>query len=192
MSQKIKLLAFAGSTREDSFNKKLIKLAAEYAREEGAEVTLIDLRDYPLPLFDQDCEAKEGLPENGRKIKDLMIAHDGFLISTPEYNGFFSGVLKNMIDWASRPVEGYPPYECFEGKTAGLLAASPGGGGGMRALPHLRHQLSNVRVLVIHEHFGLGSAGKAFDENGNLVNEKQAEAVKNVVKKLVKVTSALK
>ena len=121
-----------------------------------------------------------------------MITHDGFLISTPEYNGFFSGVLKNTIDWASRPVEGYPPFECFEGKTAGLLAASPGGGGGMRALPVLRQQLSNIRMLVIPEQFGLASASKAFDESGQLIDEKQFAAVKNVVDKLIKVTKAIK
>lgn len=192
MSEKIKLLALAGSTRAGSYNKKLIKLAAEFARQEGAEVTLIDLNDYPLPLFDEDCESKDGLPENGRKIKDLLIAHDGFLISTPEYNGFFSGVLKNTIDWASRPVEGYPPFECFEGKTAALLAASPGGMGGVRALPTLRQQLSNIKVLVIPEQFGLASASKAFDDKGKLIDEKKAEAVIAVVKKLVAVTKALK
>ena len=93
MSNKAKIIAFAGSARKDSYNKKLVKIAAEGAREAGAEVTIIELEDYPLPLFDEDLEKSEGLPENGRKLKDLFLAHNGLLISSPEYNRSYSGVL---------------------------------------------------------------------------------------------------
>ena len=104
-----KILAFAGSTRTESWNKKLIKIAAAGTRAAGAEVTELDLRDIPLPLYDGDLEHEQGLPPNGRKLKDLMLRHDGFLISSPEYNSSISGVLKNAIDWASRPVPGEKP-----------------------------------------------------------------------------------
>src|SRR5579872_6970211 len=133
-----RILAFAGSTREDSFNKKLVKIAAEGARAAGAEVTHVDLRELNLPLYDGDLERNSGLPAGGRKLKDLMLAHDGFLISAPEYNSSVSGVLKNAIDWASRPVPGEKELECFQGKVAAIMSASPGALGGLRGLVHLR------------------------------------------------------
>src|SRR5438093_295997 len=124
MSDAIKILAFAGSTRTDSFNKKLVHVAAEGARAAAAEVTFIDLRDFSLPLYDGDLEAASGLPENAKKLKQLMIAHHGFLISAPEYNSSISGVLKNAIDWASRAErDDEPPLICFRGKTVALISA---------------------------------------------------------------------
>ena len=98
-----RILAFAGSLRAESFNKKLARVAAEALRKAGGEVTLIDLRDYPLPLYDGDLEAASGLPENGRKLKSLFLEHQGLLISSPEYNSSIPAVLKNTIDWVSRP-----------------------------------------------------------------------------------------
>jgi len=116
-----KILAFAGSTRTDSFNKKLIKVAAAGAREAGADVTVIDLRDYPMPLYDEDLEKQEGLPSNTRKLKELMLTHQGLLISSPEYNSSISGVLKNTIDWTSRQGDGEYPLSCFKDKVAGII-----------------------------------------------------------------------
>src|SRR5689334_22796808 len=95
-----KILAFAGSTRTDSYNKKLIKVAIKGAEAAGAQVTYLDLRDLNLPLYDGDLEASEGLPAGARKLKDLLLANDGIMISSPEYNSSISGVLKNAIDWA--------------------------------------------------------------------------------------------
>jgi NAD(P)H-dependent FMN reductase len=128
MTNTPKILAFAGSTREASYNKKLVKIAAEGARAAGAEVTYVDLRDLPMPLFDEDLEAKEGLPENVLKFKELMMAHQGFLITSPEYNGSITPLLKNAIDWASRPLPEEPPFalSCFRDKVAALMSASPG------------------------------------------------------------------
>ena len=97
MSRPVKILAFASSARRESFNKKLVRVAAQAAREAGAEVTLLDLAELPLPLFDQDLEAAEGLPENARQLKALMAEHDGFLISSPEYNSSITPLLKNAI-----------------------------------------------------------------------------------------------
>src|SRR5690349_10662962 len=108
-----KILAFAGSAREGSLNKKLIKVAAEGARAAGGQVTLIDLRDFPLPMMDIDTE-KEGYPENARKLKDLFLAHDGLLISTPEHNSSYPAQVKNTIDWLSRKTAAdEPPFSAF-------------------------------------------------------------------------------
>src|SRR4051812_45824702 len=108
-----KILAFAGSTRTDSHNKRLIKVAIKGAEAAGAQVTYVDLRDLNLPLYDGDFETSEGLPAGARKFKDLLLANDGIMISSPEYNSSISGVLKNAIDWASRPAPGEKPLECF-------------------------------------------------------------------------------
>src|SRR4051812_15650015 len=101
-----RILAFAGSTRSDSLNKKLVRIAADGARAAGAEVTLVDLRELPMPIYDGDLEAAESLPENAMKLRTLMMSHQGLLISSPEYNSSFSAVLKNAIDWVSRPQPG--------------------------------------------------------------------------------------
>lgn len=180
MTYKPKILAFAGSLRNDSCNKKLVKIAAEGARNAGAEVTYIDLRDYPMPIYDQEIETKEGIPPNAQKIKDLFIANDGFLISSPEYNSSISGVLKNTIDWASRPSKSDEiPLVCFKGKVATLMSASPSQLGGLRGLVHLRSILGNIDVIVLPQQQTIPNAYEAFNTEGNLLNERhQKNAVK--------------
>ena len=133
MSTKPKILAFAGSLRAGSFNKKLVKLAAAGAERAGATVTCIDLKDSPLPVFDEDLETAEGLPASASSLKDLFRAHDGLLIASPEYNSSISAALKNAIDWVSR-AEDQP----FNGKAIALMGASMGILGSVRAQYHLR------------------------------------------------------
>ena len=133
MDREPRVLAFAGSARVDSYNSKLVKVAAEGARDAGAEVTLVDLRDFPLPLFDQDLEAEGGLPDNARELKEIMLKHDGLLIAAPEYNSSITPLLKNTIDWVSRPGDGEKGLIAYEGKVAAIMSASPGGLGGLRA-----------------------------------------------------------
>lgn len=192
MSDKPRILAFAGSTREDSFNKKLVRVAAAGAREAGAEVTEIDLRDYPLPLFDQDLEAGEGMPENARRLKELCVAHQGFLIASPEYNSSVSAVLKNTIDWLSRAeAKDEPPLSAFAGKVVVLMAASPGSLGGLRGLVHLRAILGNIRMLVLPEQQAVSAAHKAFDADGQLVDPRQRQAVRGLGKRLTEVLERL-
>ncbi|MCH8027124.1 MAG: NAD(P)H-dependent oxidoreductase [candidate division Zixibacteria bacterium] len=191
MSNKAKIIAFAGSTRKDSYNKKLVKIAAEGAREAGAEVTIIELEDYPLPLFDEDLEKSEGLPENGRKLKDLFLEHNGLLISSPEYNSSYSGVLKNTIDWLSRPVDGYPPLECFADKVAVLMAASPGSLGGLRGLVHVRSLLGNIKVTVLPNQIALISAFNAFENDMTLKDAKMHDRIKELGKKLTETINKL-
>ena len=180
MSHTPKILAFAGSAREGSYNKKLVKIAVAGAQKAGAEVTLIDLRDYPLPVYDMDLEAKEGLPENARKLKALFKEHDGFLISSPEHNGLFSTMIKNVVDWASRQEEGEKSLECFVGKFAGLVAASPGALGGLRGLPHLRSLLMGIHTQVITNQVAVPGAGKAFNGDGSMTDEKLSARVEKV------------
>lgn len=180
-----KILAFAGSTRKDSFNKKLVKLAAAGATASGAEVTLVDLADYPMPLFSQDEERDNGMPGNAHAFKELMIAHDGFLIASPEYNSAFSPLLKNTIDWATRAeFKGEPPLRAFQGKTAAIMAASPGALGGLRGLVFLRLLLSNIGVTVLPQQQAIPHADKAFNDSGLLVDETQQLAISNLGAKL--------
>ena len=161
------ILAFAGSTRADSFNKKMVRIAADAARNAGAEVTLVDLRDYAMPLYDGDLEAAEGLPAAAQAFKKLMIAHDGFLIAAPEYNSSISAVLKNTIDWVSRPVPEEPRLVAFQGKAAALMSAAAGGFGGVRSLAHVRSILANIGVVVLPEQVTLPQAMTAFEPDGS-------------------------
>ena len=171
MSDQPSILAFAGSTRADSFNKKMVRIAAEGARAAGAEVTLADLRDYAMPLYDGDLEAVEGLPAAAQAFKQLMIAHDGFLIAAPEYNSSISAVLKNTIDWVSRPVPDEPRLVAFQGKVAALMSAAAGGFGGVRSLTHVRTILGNIGVLVLPDQVTLSQAMRAFQPDGSFQDE---------------------
>jgi chromate reductase, NAD(P)H dehydrogenase (quinone) len=186
-----KILAFAGSARKDSFNKKLVKIAAAGAKSAGAEVTYLDFRDLPLPLFDEDLETSEGLPTNVLKLKELMKAHQGFLIACPEYNSSITPLLKNAIDWGSRPKQDESPLACFTGKVAVLMSASPGGVGGLRGLIHVRSILGNIGAIVLPDQKAIPNAHQAFDENGNLKDRSQQESIEQLGSKLVTVTAKL-
>jgi chromate reductase, NAD(P)H dehydrogenase (quinone) len=184
VTRKPKVLAFAGSTREGSHNKRLIRVAAEAARSTGAEVTLIDLRDYPMPPYDGDVEA-QGLPAAVVALKALFKAHDGLLISAPEYNGGISGMLKNTIDWVSRRGDDDHTVAAFRGKFAGLMSASPGRLGGVRGLGQLRHVLTTMGVLVVPQQQGINAAHEAFDEHGKLKDPAQQAAIEAIAERLV-------
>lgn len=182
---KPKILAFAGSLRKDSYNKKLVRIAAQAAEAEGAEVEVIDLADYPLPIFDEDLEAREGMPANGAKLKERMKAAHGFLISSPEYNSSITAALKNAIDWASRLGPNESPLAAFAGKAAVLMAASPGQLGGLRGLVHLRSILGNIGVTVLPDQIAVSRAFEAFTDAGQLKDEKQHAGIENLGRKLV-------
>ena len=187
-----KIVAFAGSLRTGSFNKKLLAIAAAAARAAGAEVTVVDLRELALPLFDQDLEDASGLPEGAKKFKALLRASDGFLIASPEYNSSITAALKNAIDWASRTEsDDEPPLVAFKGKVAALTAASPDALGGLRGLVTLRSILGNIGVLVLPDQVTIPTAYEAFDETGKLKDERKAKQVAKLAKVLVEILAKL-
>jgi len=192
MNQEPKILAFAGSLRKESTNKKTVRVAAEGAKKAGGKVTYIDLKDYPLPIYDGDIEEDGGLPENAVKLQELLLAHDGLLIASPEYNSSISGALKNVIDWTSRPTGDLEMCECYGGKIAVLMSASPGGLGGLRGLFDIRKILSTIGVIVLPEQTAVSNSFQAFDNDGNFVDEKMRVRVEelgvNLVNILVKLS----
>jgi NAD(P)H-dependent FMN reductase len=177
MTEPPRILAFAGSTRVASYNKRLVRIAAAGAEAAGARATVIDLRDFPLPLYDADQHAADGLPETARALKALFAEHQGLLISSPEYNGGMSGVLKNAIDWVSRGERRGASMEGFSNKAAAIMAAGTGTLGGLRGLVHLRQILTNVGVLVLPQQRAVPRAAEAFDEQGGLRDPEQQAAI---------------
>ena len=175
-----KIVAFSGSLREGSFNQKLVTIAARGAEKAGGDVELFSLSEYPMPLFNEDDEKASGMPGPARAFKEKMIGADGVLIASPEYNGSLSGVLKNAIDWASRPEEGEKPLVAFRGKVVGLMSASPGGLGGIRGLLHLRPLLGNIMMHVLPDQHCVAGAGDAFDGSGNLKDAGATEKVEGI------------
>ena len=173
----MKVLVFSGSTRTGSLNRQLARAAAEELRRQGLDVTLADLRDYPMPLYDGDLEAQGGLPEHAQAFRGLLRDHDVFVIASPEYNGSFSALLKNVIDWASRAAPGERPGAVFRGKKAALLAASPGPGGGQRGLRHLRELLQMIGVDVLPTDVTISRAHEAFDAEGRLIRPEAVDAL---------------
>jgi NAD(P)H-dependent FMN reductase len=185
-----KILAFSGSIRRDSWNRKLIQVAVDATRAAGGEVTLIDLADYPLPLYDGDLEDREGLPDNALRLKALFKEHDGLLIASPEYNSSIPPLLKNALDWVSREWQGESGLVPYQNKVAAILAASPGQFGGMRMLPHLRQILNTLGVLTLPGQFSLPHADTTFDpENGALKSPARLHAL---VLELVNTTAMLR
>lgn len=184
----IKILAFAGSTRRDSLNRQLIEVAATFARQTGAEATLLDLNDYPLPLYNGDLEAREGVPEAALRLKAVFRSHDALMIASPEYNSSLPPLLKNTLDWVSREWQGESGLLPYQHKLAAIMAASPGALGGMRMLPHLRQILNTLGVMVLPGQFSLAHADQAFDETGL----KSPQRLESLVQELIRTAKALK
>lgn len=188
---KPKILAFAGSTRNASYNKRLIALAAEAAQKAGASVTLIDLKDYPLPLMNEDLEASEGIPENAKKLKQLFMNHQGLMLACPEYNSSITPLLKNTIDWVSRREESEEGLACFDKKVAAIMSASPGALGGSRGLVTVRMLLGNIKVTVIPDQIAISKANEAFKEDGSLKDSRQQTSVEAIAAKLTEILKKL-
>lgn len=185
LSAEVKVLAFAGSTREGSFNKKLVSEAADIARTMGASVTLIDLKDYPLPLYDADLEAQKGMPENAKKLRQMIKASHAIILASPEYNHSIPALLKNTIDWVSRNEQGGSCKEIFEGKRFALMSASPGKAGGARGLLHLKPIITYLGGVIVEPQVTLPEA-HAYFSNSREENPLLKEAIKqllNVVSK---------
>lgn len=184
--KKPRILVFGGSLRADSYNQQLATIAAAAARDAGGDVTLISLRDFRLPLFDQDLEDAEGKSEAAKKLKALFLNAEGFIIASPEYNSGITAALKNAIDWVSRAdSDDEPPLLAFKGKTAAIMSASPGGYGGARSLAQLRPLLENISVTVLPDQVAIPKAHEAFDGDGNLTDPGKQAAVNALAAGLV-------
>jgi len=176
----VRLLAFAGSARRDSFNKRLLVSLVEGARAAGAEVTVLDLREWPMPLYDGDLEDEQGLPDTVVRLKALMREHDGLLLACPEYNGSITPLLKNTIDWCTRKQGDEPPLVALRGKVAGLVSASPGALGGLRGLVIVRMLLGGLGVHLVPDQVAVGQAASAFDDDGRVADPRRRAAVEKV------------
>ena len=185
-----RVLVFAGSTRAGSLNRKLARAAASAFEKQGLEVTLADLREFPMPIYDGDLEASAGMPPSARAFKSLMRSHDAMAIASPEYNGSFAALLKNAIDWATRPEPGEPRLAAFQGKKAAIFSASPGARGGQRGLRHLRELLEMLHVEVLPAQLTVGSAGEAFDSDGNLSRAEDRAALDSLAADLARALNA--
>ncbi len=180
----MKLLVFAGSTREKSFNRRLARVTADMARTSGAEVTHIELADFDVPMYNADLEAR-GTPADVMKLKQLAWEHPAWIICTPEYNASYPALLKNTLDWISSPVKHDPAwadgFKSSRGKVVGLLSASPGALGGLRSQSHLGPLLLNLQCWLAPVNFALAHASDAFDDQGALVSEPARRHVQTVI-----------
>jgi len=182
----MKILAFAGALRAGSFNRKLLSVAVEALRGQ-AEVDRLDLREVPMPPYDGDIEANEGLPPGARAFKQRIAASDALLIASPEYNWSIPGTLKNVIDWASRP-----PDNPFKGKVALLMGASPGAYGAARSVLALRQVMTALGVFTLPNTVQIAHAGEAFDDAGRLKDPKSTALLERACAELVRVTRLMK
>lgn len=182
-----KIIVFAGSIRSGSVNEKLTAATADALRRAGAEVSHISLRDYELPLYDGDLQAREGIPDAARRLVELFFEHQGVFVASPEYNASFSPLLKNTFDWMSRiNVEGRSPLPAFKDRVFALGAVSGGAMGGYRGLTQLRTMMElGLGALVLPDMVAVGGAATAFGEDGSLINERTRDFLDVVVKKLI-------
>ena len=180
----MKLLAFAGSTRHESFNRRLAAAAARMGREAGADVTLLELSDFDIPLYNADLEAR-GTPADVLRLKEAMDAHPAWIVCSPEYNASYTALLKNTIDWASSPAKSHPDWQdglkSFRGKVVGMLSASNGRLGGLRAQSHLAPLLLNAQCWLAPQSYALSAAAAAFDAQGALRHAHDQAGVRAVV-----------
>lgn len=193
MKSSTKLLFFAGSARVASYNKRLAQLGAAIAEVNGIASTFADLGDYPMPLYDADLQAIEGIPENAVKLEALMRVHSGIFIACPEYNASITPLLKNTIDWVSRiKNEGEEPLAVFKTRVFALGSASPGSLGGLRGLNTVRAVLElGVGALVLPDQFAVSRAGEAFEDNGHLKNKDSQQQFKRLIEKLARAAHVL-
>jgi chromate reductase, NAD(P)H dehydrogenase (quinone) len=189
----INILAFSGSTRANSVNQKLLDIACAAATAAGARVVSLRLADYPMPFYDAELEQSGGLPRATRKFQQLLAQSDALLIASPEYNGGYTAVMKNTLDWSSRPdASGRPGIQLFSNKPVAILSASPGPLGGVRGQTGLRMVLEKLGALAIPQSFALGLSHDAFDSENQLKDKNFEAQVRAVGEALVDVSAKLR
>lgn len=184
LAAEMKILAISGSTREESYNKKLLNEAALLAEQKGASVTFVDLKEYAMPFFDEDFEAEKGLPLNAQKLRQLLIEADGVMIASPEYNHSVSAILKNALDWISRKDKGFT-RNAFEGKPFALMSASPGKKGGARGLMHLRDILEELHATLVPTQVSVGRFHEVLASKNGLKDASIAEPLRKEINELL-------
>jgi len=177
MSKQPKILAFAGSLREKSYNKRVLKVAIKGAENTGAKVTYVDLKDYPMPIYNGDLQDTQEFPPIAAAFQRLLLEHDGLLIASPEYNASLPAALKNVIDWASRPNGNLKLNDCFKGKFAAIMTASPGAFGGIRCLAHLRDVLTILLVNTLPSEIAIAKVGGIFDGDSNEITNETVRVI---------------
>lgn len=185
MAKKPKILAFAGSLRKNSYNKRVLKTAIEGAKRAGAEVIFLDLLDFPMPIYNEDDHKEKGFDANALRFQEILSEYDGLLIASPEYNGSLPAALKNALDWASRSNDKFKMGEVFRGKFAAIITASPGSFGGIRCLVHLRGILSVLGINVMPSEIAVSFVGKMFDGDAEeMIDEKMKNLLENLAASL--------
>lgn len=182
------ILIFAGSTRQESYNRKLAKAAAAIAEQQGAQATLLELSDFDIPLYNADLEAR-CTPADVIRLKQAMHSHAAWIICSPEYNGSYPALLKNAIDWASSPVKGDALWSDgtlpFRNKVVGMASASPGGMGGLRAQSHLAPLLLNLQCWVAPRSHAVAHAAEAFGMQNQLQRSQDQQAMQALVEQVL-------
>jgi chromate reductase len=186
MSSPVRILAFSGSARRDSYNRKFLAAAVQAARDAGCEVTVADLGELNLPLYQGDLEDRDGIPAGAATLIGLVASHQGLLVASPEYNSMITPLLKNAFDWCSRADD-----NPFEGRVAAVLSASPGPLGAVRSLAMAQQLLLKLGCLVVPGQCYLAHAAKAFDASGKLLDERAQKSVQALGVKLFQITSKL-
>jgi NAD(P)H-dependent FMN reductase len=172
-----KIIAFAGSFREKSYNKRVLEIAADGARRAGAEVDTVDLRDYFMPVFCPDEIVKNGFDPTALRFQELLNDYHGLMIATPEYNASVPGGMKNIFDWASRKSDKFGLGEVFKNKFAAMITASPGSFGGIRCLAHLRQILSIMGVTVLPSEIAVTFVAEKFDGDSFEIKDVKTKAL---------------
>ena len=185
-----KILAFSGSSRKGSLNKKLLAIAVREGRALGADITEIDLREFNLPIYDGDIEVA-GMPEGMVRLREVFKAHNSLLICTPEYNGGVAPMTKNAFDWVSRPYGGEPGLAVLQGKVAAIMSAAVGIVGGSRQQAHLRVSCQVMRIVLVPETVNIPMAQNAFNEDGSLKDKMTHDLAVLAVRRLKEVADRL-
>ncbi len=176
-----KILIVPGSKRTGSLNTKLATVIEKELNSSGAQATAITLADYEMPLYDGDLEEASGAPENAKKLASLISEHHGVVLVNPEYNGSFSALMKNTLDWLSRNVG----LDVYQGRVFALAACSPGGLGGIRVLSHARDNLVSVGADIITPQLAVGNAYDVIGDDGTLNNERSVELLQKMCETLI-------
>lgn len=183
-----RIVVVAGSRRREALSRRVAQACALAVRNAGAEVESIDLDDYPAPLYDGDLEADSGLPESVVRLQRLLHASDGLLVVNPEYNGSITPLLKNTLDWCSRPNPADPERsggKVYAGRAAAVVGSSPGALGGMRVLFHVRDILGYLGMQVIPQQLAVAKAGEAVGDDARLRDAAQQDMLDKLAVALV-------